>query len=134
MSNEILHVSVFTRINVALGVLAFSLAPLIFVTGKIRAGAMGAEQWVVVIAAVIALQLLLLVAQKKCSSEAMPFWRGLLAVGASMRTRWIYTDIVIALLAIPFTLSAACLFLVSNDPANRFHRLVYRFYEHRMHQ
>jgi len=134
MSNEILHVSVFTRINVALGVLAFSLAPLIFVAGKIRAGAMGAEQWVVVIAAVIALQLLLLVAQKKCSSEAMPFWRGLLAVGASMRTRWIYTDIVIALLAIPFTLSAACLFLVSNDPANRFHRLVYRFYEHRMHQ
>jgi hypothetical protein len=134
MSNEILHVSVFTRINVALGVLAFSLAPLIFVAGNIRAGAMGAEQWVVVIAAVIALQLLLLVAQKKCSSEALPFWRGLLAVGASMRTRWIYTDIVIALLAIPFTLSAACLFLASSDPANRFHRLVYRFYEHRMHQ
>jgi hypothetical protein len=88
MSNEILHVSVFTRINVALGVLAFSLAPLIFVAGKIRAGAMGAEQWVV----------------------------------------------VIALLAIPFTLFAACLFLVSSDPANRFHRLVCRFYEHRMHQ
>jgi hypothetical protein len=83
---------VFTRINVALGVLAFSLAPLIFVAGKIRAGAMGAEQWVVVIAAVI------------------------------------------ALLAIPFTLFAACLFLVSSDPANRFHRLVDRFYEHRMHQ
>ena len=82
----------FTRINVALGVLAFSLAPLILVAGKIRAGSMGIEQWVVVIAAVI------------------------------------------ALLAIPFTLFAACLFLASKNPANRFHRLVYRFYEHRMHQ
>jgi hypothetical protein len=134
MSDQVLHVSVFTRINVALGVLAFSLAPLIFVAGKIRAGSMGIEQWGVVIAAVIALQLLLLVAQKRCSSEALPFWRGLLAVGASMRTRWLYTDIFIALLAIPFTLFAACLFLASRNPANRFHRLVYRFYEHRMYQ
>jgi hypothetical protein len=134
MNDRIVHVSVFTRINVALGVLAFSLTPLVFIAGRMRAGAMEAEQWVIVIGALISLQLLLLVAQKKCSSEAVPFWRGLLLISASMRTGWLYTDVVLAVLAVPFALFAAVLFLASSNPAARFHRLVYRFYEHRMQQ
>ena len=134
MSDRPLHVSVFTRINVALGVLLFSLAPLLFAAGRIRAGAMRPEQWAVVIGALIGLQLLLFAAQKRCSSEDLPFWRGLLLVGAAMRTGWIYTDLLIALLAVPFALFASLLFLASSNPPHRFYRLVYRFYEHRMHQ
>jgi len=131
---RVLHVSVFTRINVALGVLAFSLTPLAFVVGSIRTRAMGSEQWGLVIGAVILLQVLLLIAQKRCSSDAMPFWRGILLVGAAMRTGWIYTDMLLALLAVPFALLASLLFIASSNPSRRFHGLVYRFYEHRMRQ
>ena len=134
MTERVLHVSVFTRINVALGVLIFSLTPLLYFAGSIRAGAMEPEQWIVAIGALICLQVLLLAAQKRCSSDAMPFWRGILLVGAAMRTGWIYTDMVLAVLAVPFALLACVLFLASSNPSHRFHRLVYRFYEHRMRQ
>ena len=134
MNERILHVSAFTRINVALGVLVFSLTPLMFFAGSIRAGAMGLEQWAVAIGALICLQVLLLAAQKRCSSDAMPFWRGILLVGAAMRTGWIYTDILLAVLAVPFALLACLLFLASSNPSHRFHRLVHRCYEHRMQQ
>src|ERR1044071_3139201 len=134
MTERVLHVSLFTRINVALGVLAFSLTPLLFVAGSIRTKEMSPEQWALVIGAVIFLQVLLLIAQKRCSSDAIPFWRGILLVGAAMRTGWIYTDMLLALLAVPFALLASLLLLASSNPAHRFHQLVYRFYEHRMRQ
>jgi hypothetical protein len=134
MGSRTINVSVFARINVAIGVMVFSLAPIIFVAGRIRARAMEVDNWVVLVAILACLQFLLFLAQRRCSSEAMPFWQGVLVVSASMRTGLLYTDVLLAVLAVPFTLLASLLFLTSKNPAYQFHKLVYRFYENRMQQ
>ena len=129
-----MQVSLFTRINVALGVVAFSLIPVAPLLGRLRANHMTTTYWIGLVLGIALLQALLLLAQKRCTSEDMPFWRGLLIVGVAMSTGWFYLDIVIVLLAIPLALAAAVVFLLSRNPAVRYHRLIYRFYQHRMEQ
>jgi len=129
-----LQFSIFTRINVAIGVLAFSLIPMVVVWTKIRAGQMDSEQWAAVVLSVAFMQGLLILAQNRCSSEEMPFWRGLMVVGASMRTGWMYVDVFLALIAVPLAITAAIAFLLRRNPAASYYRLIYFFYKNRMEQ
>jgi len=128
------HVTMFTRINVAIGTLVFSLLPFAFVADRIEDRQMTVDSWTSVFFGVVALQLLLFLAQKRCSSKEMPFWKGIIIVGAAMRTGWAYLDLAIVILVIPLVmLTSVCLLFFSNA-GFRFHRLVYVFYQHRMEQ
>ena len=129
-----MQVSPFVRINVGLGVLAFSLIPLVVMWDRISAGQMQPEHWTALLLGFAIIQGLMLLAQRRCSSEEMPFWRGLTFIGYSMRTRWLSLDVFIALVTVPLALAASIFFLLTRDPAERYHRLIYLFYQNRMEQ
>jgi hypothetical protein len=133
-SGGTLQVSPFIRINVGLGLLAFSLIPLALVWDRIKVGNMQPEHWTALLLGIAILQGLLVLAQRRCSSEEMPFWRGLMLIGYSMRTRWLSLDILIALVAVPLALVASIVFLLTRNPAERYHRLIHGFYKNRMEQ
>jgi lysylphosphatidylglycerol synthetase-like protein (DUF2156 family) len=127
--------SIFVRIYFTLGVLGFSLLPLIvaFATrGKGRLDEIVSVEDAV--AAIVALQCLLWFAQFRCGTTERPYWRSLLAIAACLSTRWLYLDIIL----LPVGLCAAIvatLFLALTPSAPVYlSRLVYWFYTHRMYQ
>ncbi|MBS0419050.1 MAG: hypothetical protein JSR66_15155 [Proteobacteria bacterium] len=134
MPDVVIRISLLTRINIILGVLAVSFAPLLWTWRAIRNGEMDQQAWLSLVGQLALLQLLLWHAQKRCSSENLTFWHGVAVVAASIRTNWIYTDVLLALLVLPLMLTAAALLAFSSRPAYRFQRLVHGFYRNRMEQ
>ncbi len=134
MPDVVVRISLLTRINIILGVLAISFAPLLWTWQSIRGGEMDEQAWIVLVLEVAFLQLLLWHAQKRCSSEQLKYWHGVAVVAASIRTHWIYTDIVLALLVLPLMLAASAVLAFTTRPAYLFQRLVHGFYRNRMEQ
>jgi hypothetical protein len=95
---------------------------------------MDATTLTAVVFEVTALQVLLFIAARRCSSEQLPFWRGALITAASMRTGWIYLDIVIAGAAVTILLLVAGCLVFTPNPPHLYHRVVYSFYSNRMEQ
>src|SRR5689334_19841960 len=91
-----LRVGVFTRINVVLGVLLYSLFPMFAFWTTIRARQMDMSDVSLLLVGIVSLQAMLFVAARRCSSEQLPFWRGVTITAASMRTGWIYLDMLLA--------------------------------------
>jgi len=134
MPDVLIRISVFTRINIILGVLTVSFAPLLWNWRAIRAGDMDEQSWIVLVLELVLVQLLLWHAQKRCSSEKLSYWHGIAVIGACLRTHWIYTDLMLALLVLPLTIAASTLLAFSSRPAYQFQRLVHAFYRNRMEQ
>ena len=134
MPDVLIRISVFTRINMILGVLTVSFAPLLWSWRAIRDGDTDAQSWIVLVLELVLVQLLLWHAQKRCSSERLTYWRGVAVVAACLRTNWIYTDVMLALLILPLTIAASALLAFTSRPAHRFQRLVHGFYRNRMDQ
>jgi len=134
MPDVVIRISLLTRINILLGVLAVSFAPLLWTWHAIHAGEMDQLSWISLVAQVALIQFLLWYAQKRCSSENLTFWQGVAVVAASIRTHWVYTDVLLAVLVLPLMLTAAAVFAFSNRPAYLFQRLVHGFYRNRMEQ
>jgi len=134
MPDVLIRISIFTRINIILGVLTVSFAPLLWNWRAIRDGDMDAQSWIVLVLELVLVQLLLWHAQKRCSSEKLTYWHGVAVVAACIRTRWIYTDMLLALLILPLTIAASALLAFTSRPAYRFQRLVHGFYRNRMEQ
>lgn len=134
MPDVVIRISLLTRINIILGVLAVSFAPLLWTWRAIQSGAMDQQSWISLVAQMALLQFLLWHAQKRCSGEKLTFWQGVAVVAASIRTHWIYTDVLLALLVLPLMLTAAAVLAFSSRPAYLFQRLVHGFYRNRMQQ
>ena len=134
MPDVLIRISVLTRINIILGVLTVSFAPLLWSWRAIRDGDTDAQSWIVLVLELVLVQLLLWHAQKRCSSERLTYWRGVAVVAACLRTNWIYTDVMLALLILPLTIAASALLAFTRRPAYRFQRLVHGFYRNRMDQ
>jgi len=134
MPDVLIRISVFTRINIILGVLTVSFAPLLWNWRAIRDGDMDSQSWIALILELVLVQLLLWHAQKRCSSEKLTYWHGVAVVAACIRTNWIYTDVLLALLILPLTIAASALLAFTSRPAYRFQRLVHGFYRNRMEQ
>lgn len=134
MPDVVIRVSLLTRINIILGVLAVSFAPLLWTWHSIRDGEMDPQSWTVLVVQLALVQFLLWHAQKRCSSENLTFWQGVAVVAASIRTHWIYTDVLLALLVLPLMLTASAVLAFSTRPAYLFQRLVHGFYHNRMEQ
>jgi len=134
MPDVVIRISLLTRINMILGILAISLAPVLWTWQVIRAGEMDEQSWIVLVLELVLVQLLLWQAQKRCSSVKLPYWQGVAVIAACIRTNWIYTDVLLALLILPLVFAACAAFAFMKRPANRFQRLVHGFYRNRMEQ
>jgi hypothetical protein len=134
MPDVVIRISLFTRINIMLGVLLISLAPLLWTLQQIRTGEMDEQSWIVLVLELVLVQLLLWHAQKRCSNEKLRFWQGIAVVAACIRTNWIYTDVLLALLILPLVFAASAALAFTRQPAYRFQRLVHAFYRNRMEQ
>jgi hypothetical protein len=134
MPDVLIRISVFTRINIILGVLTVSFSPLLWKWRAIHDGDMDAQSWIVLILELVLVQLLLWHAQKRCSSEKLTYWHGVAVVAACIRTNWIYTDLMLALLILPLAIAASALLAFTSRPAYRYQRLVHCFYRNRMEQ
>jgi hypothetical protein len=134
MPDVVIRISLFTRINIMLGALVFSLTPLVWTWQAVRTGEMDEQSWIVLVLELVVVQLLLWHAQKRCSSDKLPFWQGVAVVGACIRTNWIYTDVLLALLILPLVFTASAALAFTRRPAYQFQRLVHAFYRNRMEQ
>jgi hypothetical protein len=134
MPDVVIRISLLTRINMILGVLAVSFAPLLWTWRAIQDGTMDQQSWISLVGQLALLQFLLWHAQKRCSSQNLTFWQGVAVVAASIRTHWIYTDVLLALLVLPLMLAAAAVLAFSSRPAYLFQRLVHGFYRNRLEQ
>jgi hypothetical protein len=134
MPDVVIRISLFTRINIILGVLVSSFTPLLWTWQAVRAGEMDEQSWIVLVLELMLVQLLLWHAQKRCSNEKLPFWQGVAVVAACIRTNWIYTDVLLALLILPLVFAASAALAFTRQPAYRFQRLVHAFYRNRMEQ
>ena len=134
MPDVLIRISVFTRINIILGVLTVSFTPLLLNWRAIHDGDMDPQSWTVLILELVLVQLLLWHAQKRCSNEKLPFWQGMAVIAASLRTHWIYTDVLLALLILPLVFIASAALAFTSRPAYRFQLLVHAFYRNRMEQ
>jgi len=134
MPDVVIRISLLTRINIMLGVLTVSLAPLLWMWRAIQNGEMDQQSWVSLVAQLALGQFLLWHAQKRCSSRNLTYWQGVAVVAASIRTHWIYTDVLLALLVLPLMLTASAVLAFSTRPAYLFQRLVHGFYRNRMEQ
>jgi hypothetical protein len=134
MPDVLIRISLLTRLNILLGLLTISLAPLLWTWQTVRAGEMDAQSWIVLILELVVIQLLLWHAQKRCTSPKLPYWQGVAVIAACIRTNWIYTDVLLALLVLPLIFAASAAFAFTTRPATRFERLVHSFYRNRMEQ
>jgi hypothetical protein len=134
MPDVVIRISLFTRINIILGVLVISFAPLLWTWQAVRAGEMDEQSWIVLVLELALVQLLLWHAQKRCSSEKLTFWQAMAVIAACLRTNWIYTDVLLALLILPLVFTASAALAFTGRPAYRFQLLVHAFYRNRMEQ
>jgi hypothetical protein len=134
MPDVLIRISVFTRLNIILGVLGVSFAPLLWTWRAIRDGDMDELAWVTLVLQLALVQLLLWHAQKRCSSEKLTYWQGVAVVAACIRTHWIYTDMLLAVIVLPVAIAISTLVAFTTRPAYRFQRLVHGFYRNRMEQ
>jgi hypothetical protein len=127
--------SVFTRIYFASGVLLFSLAPMALVMAfRIGADANVAVDFETAVVAIAALQALLWFAQRRCGTADRPYWRSLLVIASCLSTGWTYIDVVLVPVVLIFAILLSCGLALSRSAPERMSRLVYWFYDHRMHQ
>jgi hypothetical protein len=134
MPDVVIRISLLTWINIIPGVLLSSFAPLLWTWQAIRAGEMNEQSWIVLVLELVLGQLLLWHAQQRCSNEKLPFWHGIAVVAACIRTNWIFTDVLLALLILPLVFAATAAVAFTRRPAYRFQCLVHAFYRNRMEQ
>jgi hypothetical protein len=127
--------SVFTRIYFVIGLLLFSLLPLVLlIASQISETSKDAVDFETVVVATVAVQGLLWFAQRRCGSTDRPYWRSLLVVTSCLSTGWTYIDLVLVPAGLLLAISLSCAFAFSGSARERMSRLVYWFYHHRMHQ
>jgi hypothetical protein len=72
--------------------------------------------WPGAFAAVVFIQLLFWIAQRRCSSEDLTYWEGLLVVAASVETGSYLISLPLAFLMLLFTFVASLFFALLHNP------------------
>jgi hypothetical protein len=127
--------SIFVRINFTLGLLGFSLLPLI--VALVASGKRLSDDFVDIeqaLAAVIALQCLLWLAQFRCGTKERPYWRSMVTIASCLSTRWLYIDLILVPLGLCAAILATLFIALTRNAPVYLSRLVYWFYTHRMYQ
>jgi hypothetical protein len=132
-------VGVFVHLYAWGFVLMASLWPLVPPLVLARHSVVPSRAWIMAVGFVVFIQAAFWYVQRRCSSEKLSYWDGLLVVTASMMTGWMYSSLIVALPVLAFTFVASFLFAVYADvrrvpgeAAERFRKLVGRLYQNRM--
>ena len=123
---------IFTSLNLLLGILAYSLLPLLASWPAIHAHRVTTADWQLIFAEVVALQMALWWAVRRCGSEELPFWQGVALVARYMKTGWIYTDMVMGGIGVLLFLVIADVIAFTPTPRLFYYRLLHRFYRTRL--
>jgi hypothetical protein len=124
----------FTRFILILGVLAYSLLPLLASWPAVHARRLTFQDWGVIAGLVVFLQIALQFAVKRCGYKGLSFWEGVSLVAGCMRTGSAYTDMLIGGLSVFCFLIAAVLVALTPKPQIWFYRLVRMFFNNRLRQ
>jgi hypothetical protein len=101
---------------------------------RIGADANVAVDFETAVVAIVALQALLWFAQRRCGTADRPYWRSLLVIASCLSTGWTYIDVVLVPVVLILAILLSCGLALSRSAPERMSRLVYWFYDHRMHQ
>ena len=141
MSGSKVKVSGVAHFYTWLFALALILWPLLAPALRARRVDVPLASWRTAAGFVVVTLALFWYAHRRCSSEKLSYWDGLLVVSASMMTGWTYNTVVVVFPALLYTFLASVYFALLADARRapkeaqeRFHRLVYRMYQHRMRQ
>ena len=136
-----LRFSLFTQVCVGFFFIALSVSPVAIFLLLRRGQPIADVDWILPIVGVGVIQALFWYADKRCSSENLSYWNGLLFVAAFMSTGWIYMSMLLIfpalLVAFLASVGLALYYDLTFTPgkaAFKFHRLVHTFHQHRMRQ
>lgn len=141
MQNRVLRFSWFTHAYVWMFLVALSTTPVIAVLLLRRGFPIDTADWEATIAAMFCIQVLFWYSQKRCSSEVLSYWNGLLFVAAFMSTGWVYFSMAFIFPALLLVFLASIglsvyydLFPSKMNAAFRFHQMIHFFQKNRMRQ
>lgn len=123
---------IFTTLNLLLGILAYSLLPLLASWPAIHAHRVTPADWQLIIAEVVVLQMALWFAVRRCGSEELPFWQGVALVARYMKTGWIYTDMLMGAIGVFLFLVIADVIAFTPKPRIFYYSMLHRFYRTRL--
>lgn len=117
-----------------LGVLTYSLGPLLAYWPAIHAHRATIHDWKVIATQTAFLQVALWFATKRCRTENFSFWEGVSLVASYMRTGWIYSDLLVGGISVFCLLIIADFIALSTRPQLLHYRILQVFYNHRLRQ
>ncbi len=94
--------------------LTLSMSPLLCQGRK----GIGPANWADTLIAIVLIQGALWIAQRRCSSEDLTYWEGLLVVGAAATMRMSPLTLLLAFPVLLLTVAASFLFAVTHDGSN----------------
>jgi hypothetical protein len=122
----------FTRFNLVLGMMVYSLLPVLLSWPAIHAHSVTMEGWKVIIAEVALLQVALWFATVRCGSKDFPFWEGAAMVARYLRTGWLYTDMLAGGIGVCILLIIADLIALTPKPRPLYYKMLHVFYRNRL--
>ncbi len=122
----------FTRFNLTLGVVTYSLLPILVSWQAIHSHRVTIASWKVIAAEVVLLQLALWFATVRCGSEEFPFWQGVALVARYLRTGWLYTDVLAGGIGVCLLLILSDFIALTPKPRPLYYRILHAFYRNRL--
>lgn len=122
----------FTRFNLILGVVTYSLLPILLSWQAIHSRRARIASWEVIAAEVVLLQLALWFATVRCGSEEFPFWQGVALVARYLRTGWLYTDVLAGSIGVCLLLILSDFIALTPKPRPLYYRILHAFYRNRL--
>ena len=122
----------FTRFNLVLGVLVYSLLPVLLSWPAIHAHRVTIEGWKVIVAEVVLLQAALWFATVRCGSQQLPFWEGAAVVARYLRTGWFFSDVVAGGIGVCILLIISDLIALTPNPRPLYYKSLHAFYRNRL--
>ena len=122
----------FTRFNLLLGVLTYSLLPMLVSWPAIHAHRVTAEGWKVIVVEVVLLQVALWFATVRCGSQQFPFWEGAAIVARYLRTGWFLSDVLAGGIGVCLLLIISDLIALTPKPRPLYYRMLHAFYRNRL--
>lgn len=129
----------YVHVYVWIFMITLGVSPVLYVLGT-RENVQSSEV-LGALAVVLLIQNLLWIAQRRCSSEDLSYWEGLLAAAASMRTGIAPLSLVLSFCVLLFTVAASFVFALTHDGAQpmrhasiRFSRLIIAIHRRRLYR
>ena len=124
----------FTRVWVGLTVVLVRMAPLVVAAGVAAQRPLTGMAWGIAFAATLLLQPLFYWVERRCASDGMSHWRGMVLVGAAMNTGWAYLDVVFVTAGVALAYLVSCIVALLPRSSDRFLGLLRGFQRNRMEQ